>query len=630
MADEQFGKYRLVRRLAFGGMAEVFLARLVGDAGFRKSVVLKRILPQFSADPDFTRMFIDEAVLAAKLTHPNVAQVYEFGQIEDTYYITMEHVDGADLRKLIKAASERNRLLSPIEVAAIGEGIARGLSYVHFAEDDNGQPLGIVHRDISPHNVMLSRSGDVKIMDFGIAKAAARATQTATGVIKGKMAYMSPEQALGEEVDKLSDQFAVGLVLWECLAGQRLFEGDSEPELMSRVAAGRVRKLKDVVPNVPDALDRVIMRALSIERALRYPDLRDIEQDLSRFRIGLGSAGVAVLSTLIGELIPREPSRPTRGAGTMELPVGEVGLGSDACSDPGVSATARPGGTAELATERPLSPSLSMQSGWTYGAGTEPTRMPTPGNRRVKPFTATRSPEVVAEPKPTGRRRERMLFRAGVATITVVLAVAAVFVMRSGGRQPQATLLIESDPPGAALLVSTTPDAPPLPTGLVTPSPIRGHPVGDVVRWRVEMEGRSAQERTTTLTGGMQREDVVLEKLAEVASTPAPDTSEHAPITTMPAESEPKPTPRPSAQTKQVVKAGSLKKQPAGLLSLRTRGGWVDVLLNQKPLGRAPFDRVEVPVGHLVLELRGPSGVSQSLAIDVSPGVLVERTVNVK
>ncbi len=344
MPDEQlFGKYRLVRRLAYGGMAEIFLAQLIGDEGFQKSVVLKRILPQFSADPDFTRMFVDEAVLAAKLTHPNVAQVYDFGQVNGTYFITMEHVDGTDLRKLIRAATERNRVLTAIEVAAIGEGMAKGLSYVHAVDNDDGRPLSIVHRDISPHNVMVSRSGDIKIMDFGIAKAAARATQTATGTIKGKLAYMAPEQALGEEVDKLSDQFAVGLVLWECLVGKRVFEGDSEPELMSRVAAGRVRKLKDFAPTVPEDLDRIIMRALNVERGRRYADLRDLEHDLGSFEYSLASAGAVRLSTLVDELMPRESRRPSREAGTAVLG-GEVG---SAPSTP----SARGGGTAILPPE---------------------------------------------------------------------------------------------------------------------------------------------------------------------------------------------------------------------------------------------------------------------------------------
>ena len=651
MADERlFGKYRLVRRIAFGGMAEVFLARLIGEEGFEKIVVLKRILPQFSADPDFTRMFIDEALLAAKLTHPNIVQVYDFGQVDDIYFIAMEYVDGVDLRKLIRAAIERNRVLTPVEVAAIGEGMARGLSYVHSAESD-GRPLGIVHRDISPHNVMLSRTGDVKIMDFGIAKAAERATQTATGTIKGKLAYMAPEQALGEEVDKLSDQFAVGLVLWECLAGKRLFEGESEPELMSRVAAGRVRKLRDFVPNVPDALDRAIMRALSVDRALRYPDLRDLERELANFRYGLGSAGAVRLSELMEELIPREPSRPAREAGTMELSVGEVGLVGGDGSNSGMSATARPSSTARLATDHPSSasllgphlsnPSLSMQSGWTFGAATDPTRFgqtrgsaptrmrSTPDDRHPVSFTATRIAETNAKTGPTSHRHRHMLLGAGVA-IAVAAAVAAGVIVRNGGLSPRATLVIESDPAGAVLFVSATPGAPVLPTGLVTPAPIRGHAVGDTVRWRVEMTGMFPLERTTTITGGVQHENVVLEKLREVAVAPTPDASATATTTPAPTVPEPKPEPRLVTQARRAAKADKSKKLPTGLLSLHTRGGQADVYLNEKFIGRTPFSRAEVPTGILTLEVRDANHVSHFITVEVTAGGLVDRTIDVK
>jgi serine/threonine-protein kinase len=629
MADEQlFGKYRLVRRLAFGGMAEIFLARLIGDEGFQKSVVLKRILPQFSADPDFTRMFVDEAVLAAKLTHPNVAQVYDFGQVDGTYFITMEHVDGTDLRKLIRAAIDRNRVLTPVEVAAIGEGMAKGLSYVHSAENDDGRPLAVVHRDISPHNVMLTRAGDVKIMDFGIAKAAARATQTATGTIKGKLAYMAPEQALGEEVDKLSDQFAVGLVLWECVVGKRVFEGDSEPELMSRVAAGRVRKLKEFAPNIPDELDRIIMRALSVERGRRYPDLRDLEQDLAGFRYGLASAGAVRLSTLVDELAPREASRLAREAGTAVLGANDGG------SPPPSTAVLSP---QSMSTDPPVrdsdpwvdtapatsSPSLSRESGWTRGAEvTDPTRMPS-----VEPPAAAEG--VAREPSPRGKPHGRALLTAGVGAVAVIVAVAA-FAVRSRG-QAQATLVIESDPPGAALLVSADADAAVLPTGLVTPAPIRGHIIGDVVHWRVEMAGMTPQERTTALTADVQHEKVVL---ARLPITTAPETA--TPITTTAAtttsasaaEPDASATPEPIRSIKSAKADKLARKQATGYLSLRTRGPWVEVYLNKKKLGETPLTHIEVPAGLITLQLRGQNGLSRSATVDIPIGGTVEQTVD--
>ena len=218
-------------------------------------MVLKRILPQFGADPAFVGMFIDEAKLAARLSHPNIVQVYDFGAVDGVYFIAMEYVDGVDLRQALKWSVDAHAPLSPAEVAAIGEDVARGLFCAHSLHDDRGAPQGVVHRDVSPHNIMLSRAGAARLMDFGIAKAADRATRTATGTIKGKVAYMAPEQAAGRELDGRADEFALGLVLWECLAGVRMFQGDSDLELLRQVVECRVRPVTRVRPDVPEALD---------------------------------------------------------------------------------------------------------------------------------------------------------------------------------------------------------------------------------------------------------------------------------------------------------------------------------------------------------------------------------------
>ncbi|HET6344683.1 MAG TPA: serine/threonine-protein kinase, partial [Myxococcota bacterium] len=306
--EDTFGRYTLLRRLAVGGMAEIFLASLHGDAGFEKKVVVKRILPHLGADADFVKMFIDEAVVAARLSHPNIVQVYDFGNVAGSYYIAMEYIEGVDLHGVLRQSQERDRPLTPAEVAAIGEGIARGLSYTHNLSDDAGTPLGIVHRDVSPHNVMLSLTGDPKVMDFGIAKAAARATRTATGTIKGKLAYMAPEQAMGRSADKRSDQFSLGIALWECLSGERLFVSDTEVSLIQRVIACEVPPLRSLRPEVPEALEKIVMRALAKDPAERYPDLADMQAELKAFRYALGPAGMADLADLAREFMP--PGHP--------------------------------------------------------------------------------------------------------------------------------------------------------------------------------------------------------------------------------------------------------------------------------------------------------------------------------
>src|SRR5678815_5856104 len=223
VAERQFGPYRLVRQIAVGGMAEIHLAKTAGIAGFEKYVALKMIHPNFAEDEQFIQMLVDEAKIAVQLTHGNIAQTFDLGRVGDTYYITMEYVDGADLYKILRRASEQDREI-PLDVCAfIGKEISSALDHAHRKRDHKGKPLGIVHRDVSPQNVLVSYSGEVKLVDFGIAKAASKVRQTAAGVIKGKYYYMSPEQARGGQIDLRSDIFSAGIVLYEMVAGQMLY-----------------------------------------------------------------------------------------------------------------------------------------------------------------------------------------------------------------------------------------------------------------------------------------------------------------------------------------------------------------------------------------------------------------------
>ena len=213
MGERQFGPYRLVRQIAVGGMAEIHLAKTKGIAGFEKYVAIKMIHPNFAEDDQFIQMLVDEAKIAVQLTHGNIAQTFDLGRVGDTYYITMEYVDGADLYKVLRRASEQD-LEMPLDVCAfVGKEVCSALDHAHRKRDHAGKSLGIVHRDVSPQNVLVSYSGEVKLVDFGIAKAAMKARQTAAGVIKGKYYYMSPEQAWGDPIDHRSDIFSAGIVL---------------------------------------------------------------------------------------------------------------------------------------------------------------------------------------------------------------------------------------------------------------------------------------------------------------------------------------------------------------------------------------------------------------------------------
>ncbi len=285
LVQEAFGKYTLIDRLGGGGMAEVFKARLAGPAGFEKHLALKLILPHFSDDPEFVRMFIHEATLAARLDHANIVRIVEFDQIDGRYYIAMELVDGKDLRSCLIRSREVDRPVRVAEAVQIGLEIGRALAFAH-GELIADAPV-VIHRDISPHNVILSRAGEVKITDFGIAKLASAASLTRTGTIKGKLAYMSPEQARGEALDGRSDLFSAGCVLWEMLTGQRLFAGPNELATLDNLRAAPILPPSNHNPRVPAELDAVVLAALERDPQRRIASASEFLRRLEQVLTGL-------------------------------------------------------------------------------------------------------------------------------------------------------------------------------------------------------------------------------------------------------------------------------------------------------------------------------------------------------
>jgi eukaryotic-like serine/threonine-protein kinase len=319
------GKYRLIAELGHGGMAEVFLAVVRGPAGFNKLVVIKQIRPQLAEDPEFLGMFLDEARLAARLSHPNVVQTNEVGEEGGRFFIAMEYLEGQPLNRLIHRlhrsaappgpnprgiheapARVEGHLPSPnggmplsIHLKIISE-VLSGLHHAHELADYDGTLLHVVHRDVTPHNIFVTYEGQVKVVDFGIAKALNSSSETRTGVLKGKVAYMAPEQAQGERVDRRADVFSVGVLLWEATTGKRLWKGVPDITILQRLLTGEIPSPRTINPHIPERLEAIILKALAHRREDRYSSALELQAAIDDF---LDSAGERVSLRDIGKLV---------------------------------------------------------------------------------------------------------------------------------------------------------------------------------------------------------------------------------------------------------------------------------------------------------------------------------------
>jgi len=302
-----FGRYQLLERIAVGGMAEVFLARSFGVEGFEKRLVIKRILPELAQSPRFVSMFVHEAKLSVCLSHPNIVQVFELGKVGEDHYIAMEHIHGRDLTYVLRTLRRLGEKVPPALAASIAAKVARGLGYAHARTAADGRPMPIIHRDVSPHNVIVSFEGDVKLVDFGIARLVGEADPEPSRPGGGKFAYMSPEQAAGHAADARSDLFSLGSVLFEMLTGRRLF-AESDPDLKLRaVLACEIPHVRSVNPDVPERLADILHQVLRRDPAERYPSAALLEEDLRAFLVELGERHDARrLSEWIRGVLPDE------------------------------------------------------------------------------------------------------------------------------------------------------------------------------------------------------------------------------------------------------------------------------------------------------------------------------------
>ncbi len=280
--DDRYGPYQLLDRVAVGGMAEVFKARYEGVEGFEKIVAVKRILPHLSDNPEFVEMFVQEAKMVAGLSHANIVQIHDLGRIDSSYFIAMEFVHGRDLRSILRQSREKGMKL-PLDLSVlIVREVCAALDYAHRKRDERGRPMRIVHRDVSPQNILISFEGDVKLADFGIAKAATKASSTEGGALRGKLMYMSPEQAWGQPMDGRSDIFSLGLVLYEMVTDVRPFVATSEMSILEMVRACQIRPPREANPRIPETLDRAILDALARDVEYRYQDAGEMGRALDR------------------------------------------------------------------------------------------------------------------------------------------------------------------------------------------------------------------------------------------------------------------------------------------------------------------------------------------------------------
>ncbi|HEV8322137.1 MAG TPA: serine/threonine-protein kinase [Myxococcota bacterium] len=381
MGEQSFGKYELLNRIAVGGMAEVFRAKAHGEASFEKTVAIKRIHPSFTASTEFVNMFIDEAKIAASLSHGNIVHIFDLGRVGEQYFIAMELVEGFDTRRILEELKAKGRRGLPYDVAAyIVSEVSRGLDYAHRKTGADGRNLGIIHRDISPSNVLVSFEGEVKIVDFGIAKAEHKLSRTRTGALKGKYCYLSPEAVRGQGIDQRSDIFSAGAVLYELVTGRRLFDGKSEIQILERIRDGTFRRPSHHAPDIPAALERIILGAIEPDRTKRFQTAGEFAAALQGYLHSLLRPLTGEdMSALLRDVMPRADGSGAGGA-AVEPGGGAAGGSGEASSAASAGAA---GGTAGagVGSLASLSSASSPLSGSRPGSGAARKPTTTPGVR---------------------------------------------------------------------------------------------------------------------------------------------------------------------------------------------------------------------------------------------------------
>ena len=456
-----FGKYRLIAELGHGGMAEVFLAIASGPAGFNKLVVLKQIRDQLADDPEFLAMFLDEARLAARLNHPNVVQTNEVGEDGRRYFIAMEYLEGQPLNRVVQRLAKDGQLTLAMHVRILIDALA-GLHYAHELADFDGTPLQVVHRDATPHNIFVTYAGQVKVVDFGIAKALGSSAETRAGVLKGKVSYMAPEQALGEKVDRRADVFAVGIMLWEALAGRRPFKGQNDVVILQKLVAGEIPSPGTVREDIPELLEAICMKALARDKEERFATAEDMQRALEAaleklgMRPQLRAVGDLVTKTFADERLRIRGVIEAQMSGVRtsgEFPTPEISTGNRTAARlglPRIEAPTTESGSMGIGSSR-------RRASTTADAGSGPRSDPS----NISSLTANTTPAEPA-PAPIVPAKKPIALYAVVAVALAVAAAAVAWPRGQATPTPPLTtttaavavtrmIRIESTPPGATV-----------------------------------------------------------------------------------------------------------------------------------------------------------------------------------
>jgi serine/threonine protein kinase len=648
MSNLIFDKYEIIRRLALGGMGEVFLAREMGGIVDRL-IILKSLLPELAEQDGFIDQFLDEARVAATLNHPNIVSIYEVGLWHGVYFIAMEHIHGGDLSKLQRTAGKQNTGV-PFQVSArIILDACLGLHHAHEATDIHGEPLNIVHRDISPQNIMVRGDGVTKVVDFGIAKASNRETRTATGLLKGKLQYMPPEQVRGEELDGRSDQFSLGVVLWEMCTGRRLFKANNELETLKKVLNSPIPRPSELVDGFPEQLESVILRMLARDPDDRFPNCNAAADYLKAYldscsrQVGPQQVSAFVKQILGDELTARtsnlEPSKEN-----FVLTLGESGPQNVSPPSDVPTPTASYTGTFGKKRSRAMVASIGVVLALLLGGALAWSAMGPDGANGAPELPGLAPPveaAAIEKPKPKKRVAKRKVSKKGTVEFEIEGPAGAEILVDGKPWPKKAPTILKGLKPGPhkieLIVDGTAVEAETLEVPEVTAKAtlaLTSSPVGAVVKLEGQMLGKTPFTTNTlppgveltlelvkkgfvtgsvdvTLKGGEQIDrHIELEKRRYAKRRPAPAGS---------------PAPEVRVVERTVTKTVTKDAEADGYLTLNTTP-WSKVSIDGSPYGSTPIFKVRLSPGtHKVVLENENLGVKLTKRVKIGAGKTVRR-----